>query len=608
MTFLEIALGCIARGWCVIPCKGKKALIESGKGTKWEAASNDEAQVRAWWTQWPEANVAIAGRKSGLAILDIDHGLTSFEDFESWRVRNGLPNTYAVRTGRRPEFGVQMYFAGVISGVGVFNLDGCSGQVKSEDGYVMAAGSIHPDSGERYAVLCDAPVAPLPDVVRKLQKPAPVATNNSKVPWTRWDLPVHEGENRTGFLMEQTGAMRNLGCGKDAIFARMIELNEDPEIVADPVDGERLERTAENCAKYPVPEPVGEVVLSSASKPGNRGKNGLHLSDEHAAHMFATREELEAAKPLSFFIDGFLPDDGVTAIAAPVCQRKSLIAQNVARSLLTGKPLFGHFKVLKQPTRVLYLVPELTRSSLKQRLQGLGLMDYVGTTLFCRTLNEPGKLWLTDPALRVHLPGSVVFLDTAIRFMRGNENESLSMQLFSDEIFGLLRDGAASVIVLHHSRKTGKDGGELTLDAAMRGSGELAAFLTTCWATRLNGDHPYDSPSILKNVKQRDIETEPFEVTSDRDTGLLSIVNGSLGKATFTKPQNRANKDGKDEARMDFLRKNPDLSDRQASALLKKLKIGRGRQWVHDKREEMAVENAGVTYRVGGMTISSEGV
>lgn len=268
-----------------------------------------------------------------------------------------------------------------------------------------------------------------------------------------------------------------------------------------------------------------------------------------------------------------------------------------------GDPLFGHFKVLRLPTRVLYLVPELTRSSLKQRLEGLGLMEYVGRTLFCRTLNEHGKLWLTDPALRAHLPGSVVFLDTAIRFMRGNENESLSMQMFSDEIFGLLRDGAASVVVLHHSRKTGKDGGELTLDACMRGSGELAAFLTTCWATRLNGDHPYDSPSILKNVKQRDIQTEPFEVKSDRDTGVLTIVNGSLGNATFTKPQNRANKDGKDEARLEFLRKNAHLSDREASAMLKRLKMGRSHQWVHDRREEMELETKGITYNIGGLTV-----
>ena len=80
---------------------------------------------------------------------------------------------------------------------------------------------------------------------------------------------MHEGENRTGFLMEQTGAMRNLGCGKDAILARMIELNEDPEIIADPVDYERMERTAANCAKYHVPPPEPEIFLDGKklSKP-----------------------------------------------------------------------------------------------------------------------------------------------------------------------------------------------------------------------------------------------------------------------------------------------------------------------------------------------------
>jgi hypothetical protein len=386
---------------------------------------------------------------------------------------------------------------------------------------------------------------------------------------------------------------------KPVLTAHLQDFNE--QWLEPPLDAEEVERIALSCNWKPNP-PQPEVTIGG-SKPKSDGKNGIWLSDAHAAHLFATREEIETAKPLNFFIDGFLPDDGVTAIAAPVCQRKSLIAQNMTRSLVTGEPLFGHFKVLRMPTRVLYLVPELTRSSLKARLEGLGLMEYVGNTLFCRTLNEEGKLWLTDPALRPHIPGSVVFLDTAIRFMKGNENESQDMQVFSEEIFGLLRDGAASVVVLHHSRKQGRDAGELTLDAAMRGSGELAAFLTTCWATRLNGDDDYKSPSILKNVKQRDIQTKPFEVTSNRETGILTMVEGSLGNATVTKTQNRANKDGKDGARMDFLEKNPHLSDRQAAAMLKKLKMGRSYQWVHDRREEMAVEDAEITYHAGGLTV-----
>jgi hypothetical protein len=59
--------------------------------------------------------------------------------------------------------------------------------------------------------------------------------------------------------------MRNLGCGKDSILSRMAELNEDPEIIADPVDAERLESTAANCAKFPVPTPAPKVVIGKTA-------------------------------------------------------------------------------------------------------------------------------------------------------------------------------------------------------------------------------------------------------------------------------------------------------------------------------------------------------
>ena len=74
---------------------------------------------------------------------------------------------------------------------------------------------------------------------------------------------------------------------------------------------------------------------------------------------FHSRNELEQAPPAAFLIEGFLQQDGITALAAPVAQRKSLIALNIAHALCTGEPLFDYFKVTRQPTRVLYLCPEM---------------------------------------------------------------------------------------------------------------------------------------------------------------------------------------------------------------------------------------------------------
>ncbi len=297
MTMLEIALEHAARGWYVFPCEGKKPLTSHG----FKDATIDTEQIRAWWTKWPDANVAIACGASNLTVLDIDHGLLDDSAALRWLGANGIPTTYMVRTGRRPDFGLQIYFYGAMQDVGLWRLDGCEGQIKSLGGYVMAAGSVHPGSKQAYAVKNDAPLAPLPELIRQLKKPAAAPSNTSKVLKTAWSLPVYAGQNRTSFLMEQCGAMRNLGCGKDAILARMVELNEDPEIIAEPVDDARLETTAANCAKFAVPEPTPEVTI------GGKKQAAVTVSDVEEV------EELDAslratplpAYPLSVF-DGTL--------------------------------------------------------------------------------------------------------------------------------------------------------------------------------------------------------------------------------------------------------------------------------------------------------------
>ncbi|HET9741749.1 MAG TPA: bifunctional DNA primase/polymerase [Terriglobales bacterium] len=262
MTFLELALYCVRRGCCVIPCapRDKHPLVKGGKGTKWEVASNDEAQVRAWWKQWPDANVAIGCRKSNRTVLDVDHGLSNEEDARAWIAKVGLPRTFTVRTGRRPEFGLQFHFEGTRSGVGEFQLEGCSGQVKSEDGYVMMPGSIHPDTGEAYTVWDDAPLAPMPDVVRNL-KPVKREAEPGK-PMQK----IAEGGGRHAALTSVAGKFRHMGFDKDGILAQLIPANESMCEV--PLSDEDLEHIAESVAGYALPEPEAIVIIGgSAAQP-----------------------------------------------------------------------------------------------------------------------------------------------------------------------------------------------------------------------------------------------------------------------------------------------------------------------------------------------------
>jgi len=84
-----------------------------------------------------------------------------------------------------------------------------------------------------------------------------------------------------------------------------------------------------------------------------------HVDDEWP-EFFHTFEDAKNAPPVTFLIKDFLQREGVTAIAAPVRERKSIIALNMVHSLVTGEKLFDHFEVVKPPKRVLYLCPEVS--------------------------------------------------------------------------------------------------------------------------------------------------------------------------------------------------------------------------------------------------------
>lgn len=574
MTLLDVALGCLRRGWFVFPCVPRTkrplgGLVPNGVLD----ASNDEAQVRAWWNAKPDANVAIACGPSGLSVVDCDHGNQTEMDAREWVRRANLPETYTVHTGRRinpkdgtPEHGVQLYYSDTMPSVGEFSLGGGTGQVKSLGGYVMAAGSIHPDSGEAYEVLSDAPVAPLPGVVRSLKtERKPVEDDGQPIT-----------ENRNIRLTSIAGKLRNAGLSATALELALLQVNADR--CDPPLDEEEVQRIAASVSRYALPEPDLNVTIG--------GKSTAPKEPVDWRTHYHTFEQMEHTPPPVFLVEDFLLYESITALAAPVGQRKSLVALNVAHALCTGEALFGRFAVKTQPTRVLYLCPEMGIRSFTDRVRKIGLMRYVGKTLFCRTMSMEGELGLAELTPE-ELDGAVIIIDTAVRFLEGDENSSEHMRAFAAQVFRLSKEGhAAAVLLLHHSAKGAKESPELTLENAMRGSGELGAFVTCCWATRLQDpEHPYQSASFLANVKPRDFDAVPFEVTGGPDCRLRFVGDGST-PAVLVKGQggNRANKDGKDEAARAIIKANLTKTVREIKAALADAGIKRSDGWISMRR------------------------
>jgi hypothetical protein len=115
-------------------------------------ASNSEDKVREWWAVNPNFNPAIALGPSGLVVYDFDGS----EPFDN------LPASFTVKTGREEVNGIgglQIYFTGSCK---TQNHADRKGEVRGRGMYVMAAGSIHPDTKRRYEVVNDVPLAVSP--------------------------------------------------------------------------------------------------------------------------------------------------------------------------------------------------------------------------------------------------------------------------------------------------------------------------------------------------------------------------------------------------------------------------------------------------------------
>jgi DnaB helicase-like protein/AAA domain-containing protein len=258
--------------------------------------------------------------------------------------------------------------------------------------------------------------------------------------------------------------------------------------------------------------------------------------------LFHSYDEVINVPTASFAIDGFLQEDGITLIGGLAGHGKTLCMLAMVRALLEGGKLFHHFAVTKKAERVIYLIPEAGRGPFASRLKTFHLEQYVREEkLFCRTLSAQGQLSLADPRILEAAKGADVFLDTAIRFMTGDENSAAEQRAFADSLFALQRAGARTITGAHHSPKSfGKDT-YMTLENVLRGSGDIGAMLATCWGlSQIDTDA---TRIFVQNVKARDfLPCQPFIIQgrpSIDTTGYFELPTppGFAGTFSENKPQ-----------------------------------------------------------------------
>jgi hypothetical protein len=139
-------------------------------------------------------------------------------------------------------------------------------------------------------------------------------------------------------------------------------------------------------------------------------------------------------------------------------------------------------------------------------------MDFVRDgKMLIRTLSSAEDVPLTDARIRRAASGAHVFLDTAVRFMEGDEQAAADAKRFAATLFGMQKAGAKSITGAHHSPKALQKADDLSLENVLRGSGDIGAMLATCWGIWQKDEE--SNKVYVRNVKPRDFEpVAPFEI------------------------------------------------------------------------------------------------
>lgn len=204
----------------------------------------------------------------------------------------------------------------------------------------------------------------------------------------------------------------------------------------------------------------------------------LDLEGNKAKHLLAV-----PPTPQRFVVEGLLPEPVTAAIVAPGSTGKSFFLLQLAASVATGSPFFGH--AIRQPGGVLMLGAEDDRDEIARRLHAIAdangwpewreERDLLGEHFYpIARVGEDNRLTVrsgTDIVRNLQWMGEIIataraipnlrliILDPVSRFRSGDENSNEDATKFVEALELIRRETGVTVLCAHHAKK-GSDGSD----------------------------------------------------------------------------------------------------------------------------------------------------
>lgn len=474
---LERALALSQQGFLVFPLKpGAKAppLIAD-----WPIrATTDEAQVRVWWEQWPEANAGI--HCDGLLVVDVDPKKGGYESLQALEGQLQLDATLEVET---PSGGRHIYYrcgGHVRNGVDVL---GPGLDVRAAGGYVVGAGS-HTAAGE-YRVVIDEPLADAPpELVERLRArppadtPARIAADTNPedavaraIDFLRSHPVATEGQGGDHHTFRTICRVRDFGVPEERAAEALAEWNERC-VPPWPVDDLGIKihnayRYAQDAAGKLTPEALGfEVVPSNPPIGGDRTQIEHDRTQSENELLHPADVTLDSILGSDYLIKGVLERQSNAVLFGHWNVGKTFVVLDMAAAIATGERWFG--KRVRQG-RVLYLGYEGIRAMKKRMIALRGKHPKLADRSVpfewqaVRTpLTKPEGVAALGRILRFYAERhggapDLVIIDPLANALGGDDSDAMLMGTLNECVAALIQKQRCTVLRVHHSGHGNQD-------------------------------------------------------------------------------------------------------------------------------------------------------
>lgn len=421
-------------GWKLIKLTGKVPIEKS-----WNLGQTTE-DFKIW-----SGNIGIqTGKVSGIIVLDVDN--PEWEWVSITRNHIHLQTPYA-KTGK----GVHYYFKyqeGIRNSVAKLSpgID-----IRSDNGYVVAPPSIHPNTGKPYEWIVspwECPLAEFPrELLKKLEEPIIHAPKT-------YDIRMIIEGQRNAYLTSRAGIMRNKGFEYPVILAALKE--ENLTSCNPPLPESEVESVAKSVSRYEPQDRMG-VVLTGKTTVFQAEVEGSNPSPHTTIHKYSEIKSVEfppveviptGIKSLDQYFDGGLGLKELSLFVAEQETGKSTIACQIGAN------------AVKSGYNVLHVFYEDELKSVKERYDGhiINPEESLTDVFLLDATFHPVSVEGIEKKIKEIKPGLVI-VDYFARIpsSRGLNENRFELRDTMMKLGNLARQNDCHVMVLDHVTITFKD-------------------------------------------------------------------------------------------------------------------------------------------------------